>query len=423
MSPLHPLHPATTLLSCAVCLSFSPLLLADDNPFVKDASATLTARNYYFSRDYSDIRGSEQSRAQEWAQGFILNVKSGYTPGLIGVGVDAIGTLGLKLDSGKGRVNTGLLPVKDNGEAADEYSRLGATLKLKMSKTELRIGELQPNLPVLAFSDIRLLPPSYQGTSITSSEIEGLTLQAGHLRTTSLRNEAGDEKMIAMLGHVPQRKANSDGFNFAGGDYTFNGKRTSVSLWYGQLEDIYHQSFIGLKHSQPVGDWVLGANLGYYDASEDGQQLLGKIDNQAFFSLLSAKRGGHTFYVGYQGMYGSSPFPRVFANITPLGNEVPTYEFAYTDERSWQLRYDYDFAAMGIPGLTATVRYISGDNVDTGKGYEGKDTERDLDVGYVVQSGMLSGLGIKVRNVAARSNYRTDIDENRLLLSYTWKLF
>jgi hypothetical protein len=121
-------------------------------------------------------------------------------------------------------------------------------------------------------------------------------------------------------------------------------------------------------------------------------------------------------------MFGDSSFPRVFANITPLGNEVPTYEFAYADERSWQARYDYDFAAMGIPGLTTTVRYISGDNVDTGKGYEGKDWERDLDIGYVVQSGTLGGLGIKLRNVAARSNYRTDIDENRVLLSYTWKL-
>lgn len=41
-------------------------------------------------------------------------------------------------------------------------------------------------------------------------------------------------------------------------------------------------------------------------------------------------------YAGYQAIYGDSAFPSVFANITPLGNEVPTYEFAYTDERSWQ---------------------------------------------------------------------------------------
>lgn len=410
------------LLPGVLCLGVCTPLLAEESGFFKDATATLQARNYYFSRDYSDIRGTEPSRAQEWAQGFILNLKSGYTPGTIGVGVDAIGTLGLKLDSGKGRVNTGLLPVQEDGDAADDYSRLGVALKLRAAKTELRVGELQPNLPVLTFSDIRLLPPSYQGASLVSNDIDGLTLQGGRLRSTSLRNESGDDKLQAMLGHVPKRAVSSDAFNYAGADYAFNSKRTTASAWYAQLEDIYQQRFYGLKHTQPVDNWVLGANLGYFDAREDGRKLLGRIDNQAFFSLLSAKRGGHTFYVGYQGMYGDSAFPRVFANITPLGNEVPTYEFAYTDERSWQARYDYDFAALGVPGLTTTLRYISGDNVDTGKGYEGKDRERDLDIGYVVQSGTLSGLGIRVRNVMARSNYRTDIDENRLILSYTWTL-
>lgn len=396
---------------------------AAEGSFFADSTATLQARNYYFSRDFSDIVGAnKQSKAQEWGQGFILTYKSGYTPGPVGFGLDALGTLGLKLDSSPDRTNTGLLPVKGDGSAPDDYSRLGLTFKAKLSKTELKVGELQPNLPVLAFSDIRLLPPSYQGVSVSSGEIAGLTLQAGHLTTTSLRNEAGDEKMIAMLGHVPQRGAESDAFNYVGGDYTFNTNRTSVSYWHGQLKDIYRQDFVGLKHSQPMGDWILGANLGYYDAREDGDKLLGKIDNQAFFSLLSAKHGGDIFYVGYQAMYGDSAFPRVFANISPLGNEVPTYEFAYTDERSWQARYDYDFAALGIPGLTTTVRYISGNNVTTGAGYEGKDRERDLDIGYVVQSGTLSGLGIRVRNVMARSNYRSDIDENRLILSYTWKL-
>ena len=307
--------------------------------------------------------------------------------------MDALGVLGIKLDSSPDRVNTGLLPVHGDGRAADEYSRLAPTFKARLSKTDLRVGELQPNLPVLTFSDIRLLPPTYQGISLSSAELDGLTLQAGHLRSTHLRNEGGDGKMNAMLGHVPQRQAESDGFNYVGGDYAFNANQSSVSLWYGQLEDIYEQGFVGFKHSKPLGDWVLSANLGYFTAREDGDALLGALDNQAFFSLLTARRGGHSFHVGYQGIYGDSPFPRVFANISPLGNEVPTYEFAYTDERSWQARYDYDFAALGVPGLTSTVRYITGNNVHTGKGFEGKDRERDLDIGYVLQSGSLKGLG------------------------------
>ena len=398
-------------------------LLAAESSFFEDAKASLSARNYYFSRDFSDIVGAnQQSKAEEWAQGFILEFKSGYTPGPIGFGVDALGLLGIRLDSSPDRVNSGLLPVHGHGRAASDYSRLAGTFKARVSQTELRVGELQPNLPVLTFSDIRLLPPTYQGVSLNSAEINGLTVQAGHLSSTHLRNEGGDDKLNAMLGHVPMRQVASDAFNYLGGDYVFNDKQTSASLWYGQLEDIYQQGFVGLKHSKPFGDWVLSANLGYFTAREDGDALLGQIDNQAFFSLLTARHGGHSFHVGYQGIYGESPFPRVFANITPLGNEVPTYEFAYTDERSYQARYDYNFAAMGIPGLTATVRYITGNNVDTGRGFEGKDRERDLDIGYAVQSGVFKGLGIRVRNAVARSNYRSDIDENRLILAYTWQL-
>lgn len=398
-------------------------LLAAESGFFEDAKASLSARNYYFSRDFSDIVGAnQQSKAEEWAQGFILDFKSGYTPGPIGFGVDAVGLLGIRLDSSPDRVNSGLLPVHGDGRAASDYSRLAGTFKARVSQTELRVGELQPNLPVLTFSDIRLLPPTYQGVSLNSAEINGLTVQAGHLSSTHLRNEGGDDKLNAMLGHVPMRQVASDAFNYLGGDYVFNDKQTSASLWYGQLEDIYQQGFVGLKHSKPFGDWVLSANLGCFTAREDGDALLGQIDNQAFFSLLTARHGGHSFHVGYQGIYGESPFPRVFANITPLGNEVPTYEFAYTDERSYQARYDYNFAAMGIPGLTATVRYITGNNVDTGRGFEGKDRERDLDIGYAVQSGVFKGLGIRVRNAVARSNYRSDIDENRLILAYTWQL-
>ena len=212
-----------------------------------------------------------------------------------------------------------------------DLERLGAALKLKLSKTELKIGEQQLMLPVLYFGDIRLLPPTYQGASIVSNEIAGLTLQGGQLRSTSLRNEAGDEELGAMLGFVPLRNGGglitTDRFNYAGADYAFNANRTSVGAWYAQLEDIYNQRHFSLKHSEPVGDWVLGANLGYFDSAEDGKQLAGEIDNQAFYSLLSAKLGGHTFYLGYQAMFGDHGLPRVFANVSPLGNEVPTFTF------------------------------------------------------------------------------------------------
>ena len=214
------LKPSRIALAIGTTLSLGAAHAAEVG-FIDGTTATLQARNYYFSRDFSDIVGpNQQSKAQEWAQGFILDVRSGYTEGTVGFGVDVLGQLGFKLDSGVSRVNTGLLPTGSDGNAVDDFGRIGAALKARLSKTELKIGELTPNLPVLTFSDIRLLPPTYQGASLVSQEIDGLTVQAGQFRSASVLNDAGDGKMRAKLGHVPQLGgyAETDRFNYAGAD-------------------------------------------------------------------------------------------------------------------------------------------------------------------------------------------------------------
>ncbi len=400
---------------------------AEEGGFMEGSQADLQLRNYFFSRDYSGIVGSStQSRTQEWAQGFIFDFRSGYTRGPLGFGVDVLGLYGIKLDSGRGRTSSGLLPVHD-GRGADEYGRMGAALKVKLSRTELKVGELRPHLPVLFHSDLRLLPPTYQGAALVSSEIEGLTLQAGQMRSTSLRDSTDRQEMYGLINDPvnPARIARftSDRFNYAGADYSFNAKRTSVGIWQAQLQDIYQQRFYSFKHAEPLGDWTLGVSAGYFDSRDEGRSIAGKLDNQAAFALFSARHGGHTVYVGHQRIDGDDGFIQVGANTNPMGNTLPTYEFAAPGERSWQVRHDYDFSVLGIPGLTSTLRYVTGDNVRTGQGYEGEDWERDLDLAYVVQSGPLAGLGLRWRNVTARSNYRTDIDENRLIVSYTLGLF
>jgi hypothetical protein len=46
-----------------------------------------------------------------------------------------------------------------------------------------------------------------------------------------------------------------------------------------------------------------------------------------------------------------------------------------------------------------------------------------MDLGYVVQSGPLQNLGIKWRNATVRSNFGNDLNENRLILSYSLALW
>ncbi|VVN73637.1 hypothetical protein PS833_00586 [Pseudomonas fluorescens] len=204
---------------------------AEDAGFFENAKTDLLLRNYYFNRDFRDP-GAAKSQVEEWAQGFILKFNSGYTPGTVGFGLDGIAMFGVKLDSSRVASGSELLPVQDDGQAADNFGRVGMALKMRISATELKVGELLPDIPVLRYDDGRLLPQTFRGAMLDSREIEGLGLKAGQYRSVSLHNSSDMEDLSAWA--APG--VTSDGFNYAGAEYRFNQQRTLVGAWHSQLE-------------------------------------------------------------------------------------------------------------------------------------------------------------------------------------------
>ena len=391
--------------------------------FFEDSTATFETRNMYFNRDFRDGTSAQQSKRDEWAQGFMLNFESGYTEGTVGFGLDALGMLGIKLDSSPDRAGSGLLPVHDDGKAADEYSKLGLTGKVKVSNTELKIGSLIPDLPTLQPNDGRILPQTFEGGLLTSQEIKGLTFTGGRLDKAKDRNDTNWEDLA--LNNKNGRFGGSftaDNLSLAGLDYQITDRLTG-SYHFAQLDDIYRQHFIGLVASQPWGPGTFGADLRLALSDDAGQAKAGRIDNTTFNGMLSYALGGHKVSAAWQQLTGDSAFPYVDGANPYLVNFVQINDFAGADERSWQARYDYNFAALGVPGLTFMTRYISGDNVSRAAGGEGKEWERNTELKYVVQSGPLKNVAVRLRNATFRSNFARDADEVRLLVSYSVALW
>ncbi|MBV6826806.1 OprD family porin [Pseudomonas sp. PD9R] len=420
--------------------------------FIEDSKATLGLRNFYINTDYRD--GTGPNKNEEWGQGFDLRFISGYTQGTVGFGVDAIGLLGVKLDSGggtNGAANNAayggtVFPSKSNGEAVDDFSSLGLTAKAKISQTELKLGTLQPKLPVIVTNDGRLLPQTWEGGQITTGDIKDLTLVGGQIEHVKGRNSSNNEQM-AINGANP-RVANSNKFIYAGGDYKIT-KDLTAQYYYGNLEDFYKQHFLGLVHNWAIGPGVLKSDFRYFNSSDDGANGhdplyystgdytgvasgKGKVDNNLYSGLFLYTVAGHTFGGGYQVSNGSSDFPWLnqgdgSSNYTITDSQIQ--KFGRAGERTWQARYSFDFAKVGVPGLTAGLVYLHGDNIDTVAAARpfrqvangASEWERDLSVGYVVQSGALKNLGFAWKN----ATWRTDLpstrsqDENRLILSYS----
>ena len=387
--------------------------------FIDDASVNLNLRNFYLNRNFTND-GYAQGKAEEWTQSFILDARSGFTQGVVGFGVDVLGLYSVKLDGGKGTGGSQLLPLDADGRPADNFGRLAVAGKMKIGKTELKVGEWMPVLPILRSDDGRSLPQTFSGAQLTSKDIDGLTLYGGQFRQNSPRNDSSMTDMF-MQGKTA---FTSDRFNFAGGELSFNEKRTLVGLWGAELKDVYNQQYLQLVHSQPLGDWTLGANLGYFWGREDGSARAGDLDNRTFSALLSARYGGSTFYVGLQKLSGDDAWMRVNGTSGgTLANDSYNNSYDNAREKSWQLRHDYNFVVLGLPGLTLMNRYISGDNVHSGSVTDGKEWGRESELGYTVQSGTFKDLNLRWRNSSLRRDYSSnEFDENRVIVSYPLSL-
>ncbi|WP_137820227.1 OprD family porin [Pseudomonas sp. 2FG] len=434
-----------SLIALAVTAGTSQMAAAsqqsDSKGLVEDSSLTLHNKNYAFYRDFRNNDSSRQNYRKEWAHGISAMFESGFTQGTVGVGVDAHGMLGLKLDSGRGTTGTGLLPIGDDGRAQDDYSYAGGAVKARVSNTVLKYGDLIPTSPVFATGTARLFPGTATGFQLLSSEIEGLNIDAGHF--TSIRDGSASTNRNGEITTTYTGIA-SDSADYVGGTYSIN-DNLSVTLYGAELEDIWRQYYANTNYNIPFSDTqALNFDFNIYRTLDEGQALAGEIENTAFSLAAAYSIGAHKFTLTHQRVNGDEPFDYISmdgqnaGDSIYLANSVQYSDFNGPNEKSFQARYDLNMAEYGVPGLSFMARYITGSDVDGTKadpngafagaiGEDGKEWERDIEAKYVVQEGAAKDLSFRLRHASWRANSdmgffgsagATALDEVRLITEY-----
>ncbi|GFM62868.1 OprD family porin [Pseudomonas capsici] len=407
---------------------------ADSKGFIDDSHLTINLRNAYINRDYKN----GQPDKAEWGQAFMGNFTSGFTQGTVGVGVDAFGLYGIRLDGGKGRSGAGgidFFKQGDSGAAADDLARAGAAVKFRVSNTVLKYGDQMPQLPVLSYDNSRLLPESYTGTMITSKEIEGLELVAGRFtqeaRKSAEGRDSGDLKSI----------------NVFGGSYKFT-DAFSAAAYASDNEDVFKKQYLNLNYVFALPqDQSLTLDFNGYktklDKDYSDAAAAGARDNKIWSLAATWAVGIHSFTLAHQrstgetgynyGGYQAGQFNnRGFGdggNTIYLANSYWS-DFNGKDERSWQVAYGVDLSSLITPGLSYKTAYVRGDNIDDGTPGSGNGTEREFfnQLTYVVQGGPAKDLSVRLRSSILRvsadaQGYNSEGNEVRVFVDYPINVF
>ena len=431
-----------TPLFIAIAATIAPAVHADEpaqQGFVAGSSLNLNARNYYMNRN----RLQKADDNIEWGQGFLGVFQSGYTEGTVGFGVDAHAMLGLKLDGGGGTDGSSILPISDgNGKAPGSFSTAGGTLKIRAFDTELKAGDLFLTNPVIAGGDTRMLPQTFRGISLSNRSFDGWLIEGGQASFTKPYNQSGHTRIGTSYGTLADGDK-SQHLNWAGVAWSGVEGLTS-SLYASELKDIWNQYYYDLDYTWQLNDLVsLIPGLHFYHTQDTGDALLGDIDNNTYSMHLTVGIGNHSVTAAYQRVNGNTPFDYISqGDSVYLDNSQQYSDFNGPNERSWKLKYAYDFTGVGIPGLTSALSYSRG-TVDLTKadpdsagysswysadGRNAKHWERDIDLQYVVQSGHAKDLAVRLQWATNRGGngygaIDSDTDEYRVIIDYPVNVF
>lgn len=393
--------------------------------FVEDAEGSVLFRTGYIHRDKKN--GADDNSS--FAQSAIVKLESGFTQGVVGFGVNAVGDGSFKIGDNNNSGNN-MIPRDDQGNPYDHWARGGASVKARISNTTVEYGTQVLDLPVLASNTGRMVPEYFEGVLAKSREIENLEVVAGKFT----KNQMSDQ--------ISTDENNLDSAIVWGAKYKFNDQINGS--YYGiDSKNALERHYVNANFKQPLAndasltydfsgyrtEWDKGASASSSTLGADSADR----SNNIWAISGSYNTGAHNVMLAYQQSTGNTGYAYGenadgFQSIY-LPNSYLS-DFNGRDEKSVQVQYSVDLGQYVTPGLNWTTAYVYGWDIDTATDNNAKENEIFNQVKYTVQSGFAKDASLRVRYSHYRADdaytndyYMPDTNEWRLFLDIPVKLF
>ena len=348
-------------------------------------------RTFFFQRDFTGggaptHQPIAQTDQEDFAVGGKMRLETGDISGVsAGLSVYTAQGMGLN-DDDKAVYN---LLAKDENGNHDSYTALGEAYLLgKFGETTVQIGRQEMHTPWIDLYDIRMTPQSFQGVTVINKNIPGLQFIAAHVTKMKKRTETSFQDMSRAAGA-------DEGKPVTEGGLIFNRiQGIELQAWDDYAHDMWNDIYLRGDVTAPVSDSVsLFGNVRYLDRRDVGDRIIGPIDTYMFGMQGGVKAYGAALSLTYA-QNGKQPVLRPWGHDLAISIQVHVADRA--EETAWSPCLKYDFARIGLKGLTGWVIYGIFDTPDSGPNASPDRDEVDFNVQYDC-SNLRKGLNLQLR--------------------------
>jgi hypothetical protein len=359
-------------------------------PFFADTQLEARFRTYYMRKDRTTDELSEA-----WAMGGSVSYQSGWLADAFSVELEGFTSQPIVADEDRGGT-TLLEPIQDG------YGALGiANGKLRYQGLVLTGYRQYLDLPYLNRRDDRMTPNTFESLTLAKPEGE-LLFSTGYTWKIKDRNSDEFVSMTESLG-LDKKRGLAHGGVVWKPDEDFH-----IGAVAGALPDVYAGAYTELGFVRNLTDQIEARiDVQFTYRHSIGDELLADEPAKAWNLGIrsSSSWGGALVRLGVSVTSPDGTVESYFGS-NPSYVDLMQRAFNLPDEKALLASVSYDFAGIGVGGLTVIANFVASFD---GKSEGGRRDSQEIDVtlDYQIEQGFLENFWLRVRG-----SFLTDNEEH-----------
>jgi hypothetical protein len=295
------------------------------------------------------------------------------------------------------------------------YTVLGESyMEARLTETDdLRLYRQSLNLPYVNRQDNRMVPNTFEAYTL----LDARSPRFNYIASQITRMKPRDATSFTHMSEAAGADNTDKGLTALVGRYRFS-PHVDIGAINHHSRDVMNIFYTEANAAgELAGDFAVRLSGQYTAQKSIGDELIGDFVTGMYGAKLAISYESVILTLARTCVDTNSEVRSPFGGY-PGYTSVLVEDFNRAGEDAWLIGISYDFARIGLDGLSAFSNYVRGDTPDSGGAASPDQKELDFTLDYRPGGSLLEGLWIRARAGFVNRHHAGDINDYRIIANY-----